>query len=167
MKKYLLFSALCVYALTFSQTTETLDKRYTSYFELPRETIYTHINKTTFIEGEEIWFKAYAYDRHQNLISKATTNINIGIYDDSGKLIKNHLWLALNGGASGNIRIDSTFKSGEYYIKASTNWMKNFQENDAFVQKIRIITNDYSENKPDTIENKYDFQYLPEGGQPT
>ncbi|WP_299227269.1 hypothetical protein [uncultured Psychroserpens sp.] len=164
MRNCLLLTFLCFFTLLYSQEEKPIEQQYKSYFELPRETIYTHLNKTTFISGEEIWFKAYVYDRHNNLPSKATTNVNVGLYDDKGKLIKNHLWLAVNSGASGNILIDSTLTSGDYYIKASTNWMKNFKESDAFVQKIRIIAEDYNETKPKTIENTYDFQFLPEGG---
>jgi hypothetical protein len=147
-----------------SQEIDSLQNTYQSYFELPRETLYTHLNKTTFLSGENIWFKTYAYDRHDNLPSMATTNINVGVFDSKGKLIKNKLWLAINGGAIGNFLIDSTFVSGEYYIKASTNWMRNFEESDAFVQKIQVIANDYDKNKSDTKINSYDFQFLPESG---
>jgi len=65
----------------------------------------------------------------------------VGIYDSLGKQIDKKLYLGANGYTKGNILIDSTFTSGEYYIKASTNWMRNFKEQDAFVQKINIINN--------------------------
>ena len=29
---------------------------YSEYFELPRETVFTHFNKTSFLVGESIWF---------------------------------------------------------------------------------------------------------------
>jgi len=152
------------FTICFSQDKKPIQKAYQNYFELPRETLYTHLNKTTFIVGEEVWFKAYVHERHSNLPSKATTNINVGIYDNNGKLIKNRLWLATNGGANGNILIDSTYTTGDYFIKASTNWMKNFKESDTFIQKIRIIANDFEDIEPETKTNIYDFQFLPEGG---
>lgn len=164
MKYYLQILLLLLSSQMVSQESDSLQNNYQRYFELPRETLYTHLNKTTFLSGENVWFKTYAYDRHENLPSMATTNINVGIFDSNGKLIKNKLWLAINGGAHGNFVIDSTFVSGDYYIKASTNWMRNFEESDAFVQKIKVIAKDYDKNKPDTKINSYDFQFLPESG---
>jgi len=163
MKYCIYLLCICTTVNLHSQESESIQNAYQNYFELPRETLYTHLNKTTFIAGEDIWFKTYAFDRHQNLPSKATTNINVGIYDETGQLIKNNLWLATNGGANGNFFIDSTFVTGNYYIKASTNWMKNFEENDHFIQKIKIIANDFKEEQV-IKENTYDFQFLPEGG---
>ena len=160
----LLFCTLLIAQSPASSVDNELLEKYESYFKLPRESLFVHLNKTTFIVGESVWFKSYVFDRHNSLRSKKTTNVNVGIYDENGQLVKNHLWLCYDGSGKGNIQIDSTFKTGEYYIKASTNWMKNFEENDAFIQKIRIISNDIQEYKPDVINTEYDIQFLPEGG---
>ena len=164
MKHCILIFFICVTFNMYSQGDESIQKAYENYFELPRETLYTHLNKTTFIVGEEVWFKTYVHERHSDLSSKATTNINVGIYDSNGKLIKNQLWLASYGAANGNILIDSTYTTGDYFIKSSTNWMKNFQESDVYIQKIRVISNDHNDIETETETNTYDFQFLPEGG---
>lgn len=164
MKHCIYLFIICATFNIHSQEDKSIQNAYQNYFELPRETLYTHLNKTTFIVGEEVWFKTYVHERHSNLPSNTTTNINVGIYDNHGKLIENKLWLATNGGANGNILIDSTYTTGDYFIKASTNWMKNFQESDAFVQKIQVIAYDYDDTKQETKSNTYDFQFLPEGG---
>ncbi|WP_430411683.1 hypothetical protein [Kordia sp.] len=149
----------------FSQTENGAENSYTEYFKLPRETIFLHLNKTTFLSGEEIWFKGYAYDQKNQLISKATTNFNIGIYDADGKEVKRALFKGENGAAKGNLAIDSTFVSGTYYIKASTNWMKNFNDDGAYIQKIKVYGDKIVATNDDvTTENMYDFQFLPEGG---
>lgn len=115
--------------------------------------------------GEEIWFTAYAFDRKSNLSSKATTNIYVGLYDKSGKQIKKKLFLAKDGIASGQLSIDPEMKSGDYYLKTSTNWMKNFKEDDSFIQKITVIRPDAMVNNEKKINTKeYDIQFLPEGG---
>ena len=136
---------------------------YTEYFELPRETVFTHFNKTSFLVGESVWFKTYVRDRHLDRVSKATTNVNVGIYDGQGNLRKKDLWLAVNGTANGQILLDSTFTTGDYYIKTSTNWMRNFVEPDDFVQKITVYGNN-AKSDTETAINSYDIQFLPEGG---
>lgn len=142
-----------------TKTQETLQK----YFELPRESIFLHVNKSTFIVGESVWFKGYIYNRKQNKPFIETSNVYVGIYDEKGVQVKKSLYLAKNGYLKGAIPIDSTYTSGKYYVKAQTNWMKNFKEEDSFVQKIEII------NKPlasvsEKVEKEYDIQFLPEGG---
>ena len=154
-----------IFGMTYAQKPQTIEDEYAAYFTLPREALYVHLNKTTFLKGEEIWFKGYTYDQKNQLSSKATTNIYVGVYDAAGNQLKKALFKAENGITQGNFKIDSTFSGGTYYIKASTNWMKNFKENDAFVQKIEIISDqEVTENKETTTTKSYDFQFLPEGG---
>ncbi len=165
MKKYIAVLLLLVSISGFSQESNSVEDNYKAYFQLPRETIFLHLNKTTLIAGEDLWFKAYIYDRHQSLPSKTSTNVYVSVYNDKGEKVKDDLWLAINGGAKGNIAIDSTFTSGDYYVKATTNWMKNFKEDDAFIQKIQVIGEEEQKTVSDQISHqKFDLQFLPEGG---
>jgi hypothetical protein len=153
---------LVTYTFCFSQEKSAVDS-YVNYFNLPRETLFLHTNKTTFLPGEEVWFKAYAYDRKSQLTSKATTNIRVGIFDKDGKQVDQKLFLAKDGFAHGSIKIDSSFVSGDYYLRASTNWMRNFKEDDAFIKKIKV-RNPSSEEELSVQTREYDIQFLPEGG---
>jgi hypothetical protein len=162
-RSFLLILGFLLYSTSFSQEKTAADA-YVEYFKVPRESLFLHTNKTTFLPGEEVWFKVYAFDRKSQLTSKATSNIHLGLFDKDGKQIDQKLFLAKEGFAYGNIEIDSTFASGDYYLKVSTNWMKNFKEDDAFVKQIKII-NPKSEEKAKRIsEKEYDIQFLPEGG---
>ncbi|WP_298510710.1 hypothetical protein [uncultured Kordia sp.] len=166
MKKSYLFLLLIIFSIgsSFAQKESTIEDEYYAYFKLPREGLYLHLNKTTYFEGEEIWFKGYAYDQRNQLASKATTNINVGIYDAAGNQVQKHMFAAENGVTHGNFAVDSTFTAGTYYIKAETNWMKNFKEDDAFIQKIEIKTSEEIVKDSVDEEAKFDFQFLPEGG---
>lgn len=158
---------ICLFFVANSSAQETrkAEESYLEYFKLPRETLFLHTNKTTYLADEEIWFKAYAYDRKNSLTSKTTTNIYLGLYDAKGKQIDKKLYLAQKGAAIGNYTLDSLIPSGEYYLKISTNWMKNFKEDDSFVQKIQIINPKVEEKNGKVVSTKeYDFQFLPEGG---
>jgi hypothetical protein len=150
--------------LSFSQENK-VEETYLDYFTLPRESLFLHTNKTTYIVGEDIWFKVYAYDRKNENTSKATTNIHLGLYDHTGKQIDKQLILTKDGFGSGNIELNKTLESGDYYVKISTNWMKNFEENDAFAQKISIINPEKEAPVTKVVsQREYDVQFLPEGG---
>ncbi|WP_430427939.1 hypothetical protein [Maribacter litoralis] len=136
--------------------------KFLKYFELPRESIFLHTNKTTYIGNEEIWLKGYVYDRHNNKPFNQTTTVHVGLYNGYGKKFNDYHFKAGDGYFKGNIAVDSMLASGEYYLRTSTNWMKNFKEDDSFVQKITIL-NEKPIKKAKPIKD-YDIQFLPEGG---
>lgn len=151
--------------LSYGQEKRKAENHYLEYFKLPRETLFLHTNKTTYIAEEDIWFKVYAYDRKNELTSKTTTNIYFGLYNNDGKQIDKKLYLAKEGIAIGNFAIDSLIPSGDYFLKVSTNWMKNFKEDDAYIQKIQVINPNIDKKEIKKVRsNEYDFQFLPEGG---
>ena len=161
-----LFFLLIIFFST-AQDTEDLSGElatsYESYFEFPRESIYLHLNKDKYIKGEGLWFKGYVYNRMANKPFVNTTNIYLGIYDSLGLQKCKYLYYAEDGYFNGNIAIDSTFTDGSYYVKASTNWMRNFKEDDAYIQKIEVLSKTYTSQQANaTIA--YDVQLLPEGG---
>lgn len=167
MHKTLLSLFLIIPSISFGQSLETntlIQDNYSQYFELPRETIYLHLNKSVYVFGEDIWFKGYVYDTKNKRPATKTSNIYVSIYDKDGKQIKNNLFLGYEGFLRGNFQIDSTLTTGKYYIKASTNWMKNFTEDDSYVSEINIINEDKKILKNNLKEGNYDLQLLPESG---
>ncbi len=147
-------------AITDKSPEEALE----SYYELPRETIYLHLNKSTYVKGENLWFKGYVYNLKENTPFKETTNVYVGLYDKEGKQIDKRLFLAKDGYVQGNFEIDSTFAQGDLYIKAATNWMRNFKEDLAHVQKLRIVNLEGQQEEATVLNVDYDVQFLPEGG---
>ena len=53
---------LCIFNFSFSQE-EKLVKSYTDYHKTAREIVYLHLNKSTYIKGEDIGFTAYVLDK--------------------------------------------------------------------------------------------------------
>ncbi|MCK8524432.1 hypothetical protein M0D21_22860 [Aquimarina sp. D1M17] len=133
------------------------------YFKIPRESIFVHLNKSIYLPQEEIWFKAYVFDRKNGLPSLATTNFNVELFDVSGNEVYSGLFLGSEGNAKGNIKINPSWGAGEYYIRVSTNWMNNFIEEDSFVAKLKILDTGLVPQKTDQ-QLSYDLQVLPEGG---
>lgn len=143
--------------------TKKIKPAFQAYFGQPRMSIFLHTNKSAFIKGEHIWFKGYLYNRLKGVPQKEPVNLYVGIYDGNGHQLAKHLFLNKDGYAQGQIEIDSTFKPGHYYLKASTSWMRNFEEDDSFVQQFAILGDEISASK-DFEHPKYDIQFLPEAG---
>nr|WP_321232718.1 hypothetical protein [uncultured Psychroserpens sp.] len=164
----LLFTCFFVFLISsicFAQNDDSVIASFEKYTELPREIAYAHLNKSIYIKGEIIGLSAYVLDKNTKKPSKLTTNLYCTISDTENNIIKNQLIKVDNGFASTTFELDSLFSSGEYVVKAYTNWMKNFEEQNLFVERIKIIDPDIdSYIKPETIENVVDAQFLPEGG---
>lgn len=159
MKKNLLILALVLFNTTFSQ--KKIDSLYVKYFETKREIPYLHLNKTSFVPGEEIWFKAYVLNNKTKKLSQFTRNLHCYLYDENRKIVKKKMLYVQNGLANGNFKIDSTLTNSTYYLASSTNWMQNFNEDETFYQKITILK---GKKEKKVLDNDYDVQILPEGG---
>lgn len=146
------------------KTTDIVDS-YQDYTSDAREVVYVHLNKSAYIKGESIGFTAYVLDKKDKKPSQLTTNLYISIEDENNNVVKQKLLKVEQGVASNVIVLDSTFTSGYYNFKAYTNWMRNFDEQNYFVESIRIIdpkAEEYIETA--SAKNSVDAQFLPEGG---
>lgn len=143
--------------------TTKLKETYESRFRHYRESVHLHVNKTAFIQGDEIWWTAYAYNKKSNLPSNPTKNLYCGLYNSNGERITEDLFLFEKGVAHGSFKINSTWNPGTYYLKAGTKWMNNFKEDVPFIKKI-TITRASTDIEPSVFKEGYDLQLLPEGG---
>lgn len=157
-----LFSLLCLNSFGQIEKTNEFDEKIAAYFKLDYETIFTHINKMKYFEGEELWFKTYIYDVKRQFPFVSSTNIYISIYDDNGNLKKKKIYAAEKGMTHGNFKIDSTYTPGTYFLKTTTNWMQNFEYDHSYLTEFQIMGSDDESNTRGHLT--YDLQLLPEGG---
>ena len=148
-----------------NNTFERAESLLKSYFELNREAIHLQFDKTTFISDEEIWFKGYVYDRKLKIPFFSTTNVYATLYDDKGVKIDEKLIYANSGNFTGNFKLNSTLKSGKYFIQVYTNWMNNFKEDESSIFQIQII----NKNEPSILNyninaSNVNVVFFPEGG---
>lgn len=166
MKKITLLTSILIlcYFTTFAQAPSNikeLEKSYTEFFNLNREIVYLHLNKTAVVSNEDLWLSAYIYNIKQNP-NKKTANLDLNIYNIDGKLVNSKTILISGGKGSISLDLDpNTYNPGEYYIEASTNYMNNFEEDLPYVQSFTILG---AEINTPSKKVAYDLQLLPEGG---
>lgn len=150
-------------AASFSQevTTQQVGQKFTAFNNAhPLEKLFVHTDKNFYLVGEIVWFKLY--DDKQDQISKLAyvdlldagnrsvlaAKISLKEYENNGSLL---LPLSLN--------------SGNYILRAYTNWMKNTAEMSFFEKSITVV-NPFK--NPDTSTRNYtagyDVNFFPEGG---
>jgi len=143
--------------------TKKIKPAFKEYFGQPRASIFLHTNKSAYVNGEHIWFKGYLYNRLKGVPLKEPVNLYVGVYDNNGDQLAKHLFICKEGYAEGQIEIDSTFKHGQYYMKATTSWMRNFEEDDSFVQQFAVVGEEILSSKKNERIG-FDVQFFPEGG---
>ncbi|GAB5563513.1 MAG: Plug domain-containing protein [Winogradskyella sp.] len=166
------FSCTCIFIFvvflnlhgTYAQGINNILKSYADYTEAPRELVYVHLNKSTYLSEEHLGFTAYVLDKQTKKPSLLTTNLYVSIEDENNKVIKNALLKVENGVASNVFDIDSTLTSGKYTFKAYTNWMRNFKEFNHFVEYFEVIDKNKEFIEYNRVDNTIDAQFLPESG---
>ncbi len=160
-----LFSAALVFLLNpfhgLAQNFEAaLNKLATQHHP---EKIYIQYNKEYYATGETIWFKAYLYSDGKPGIS--SSNLFLQFTNNKGGVICTKRFPITGAAAKGSIDIPDSLSPGNYYIRALTPDMLNYEE--AFVYKKNIAV-----FKPGTLEipgktspQNVSVQFFPESGQ--
>jgi len=165
---FLCFSCSFIYIQAQTNPThkETIANAFENYFEFDRENIHVQLDKNIFMTDETIWFKGYVYNKKLNLPFYTTTNVYVQLIDESGDIVTSQLLYSMSGLFSGKINLNKKFKSGYYYLQFYTNWMNNFDEDESYIQRIKI--KNLSENNVPIIESinpkNSNLQFYPEGG---
>lgn len=161
----LALTSLGVYSQTPVENDQYMFNAFKDFTKLPRELCFTHLNKTTLIKGEDLGFTVYLFDKYSKKPSTTSTNVYCTLEDQNGKMIKSALILATEGVAFNVFEIDSLVPSGNYIFKSYTNWMKNFDEENFFLQDIKVIDPQQQDaGLKQNIASELDVQFLPEGG---
>jgi hypothetical protein len=145
-RHFFLLITFLVSSAIFSQNNEETVKSkigvvLENYFKLDREAIHIHVNKSTFLSEETIWYQGYIVNRKTNK-PFYTSNVFVLLFDENGKQLSEKLVFADNGVFSGHIKLGPNLDSGNYYIQVYTNWMNNFTENESTLVKVNIINPD-------------------------
>lgn len=138
MQRKLYFSFFLLTVLTITAPSQqdpvvALKKLQEDY---PQEKIYLWFNRSAYVAGETIWFKAYVFSGYD--ISLISTSIYIELYDAGKKLISSKIFPLLNGVAEGSIDLETKLNEGIYFIRSYTRWMLNFEESFQYIHPFPV-----------------------------
>jgi hypothetical protein len=104
-----------------------------------QEKLYLHIDRPVYACGETMWFKIYNVDgtlHHPLGISKIAY---VEVLDGSQSPVLQAKVALSDGKGNGSFELPATLNSGNYTVRAYTNWMKNFNPAFYFEQPVSII----------------------------
>lgn len=146
-------------------TTDTVPKKIIIGLENwiknnPTEKTFLHTDKSTYLAGETIWYKAYVtLNAFPTFLSKI---VYVDLVDEKGKIVEKQMRPLIKGSSFGDIDIPKNLPTGNYSINAYTLWMLNYK-NFIFQKNIRIYSGDYTPSSQKS-SNEFTVTFFPEGG---
>ena len=131
---------------------------------LVQEKVYVQTDKVFYATGETIWFKVYVVDASFHESMDASKVVYLELLSAEQKAVQQLKVELQNGFGDGYIEIPVSLVSGNYRLRAYTNWMKNFSAEFYFEKNISIINPSRSVATAQSAGGPQIIQFFPEGG---
>jgi hypothetical protein len=158
--------------LLFKQQTRAQDEataipeRFKNYcHNAHTEKMYVHTDKNFYLAGELMWFKIYNVDASLYQPADLSKIAYVEILDIDNKPVMQAKVQLSKGRGNGSFFLPVSIHSGNYKVRAYTNWMKNFSAAVYFEKPVTIVNTLKALTAPaiDTAL-RYQAAFFPEGG---
>lgn len=107
---------------------------------LPQDQPYMLFSKGVYETGEDMWFKAWLFDRSLLTLSDRSQTLFLRIYDSADSLVWNEKYPISGGRAEGHVFIGEKWNTGEYRVEGYTQSSFYADSTEAiFPQKIWVV----------------------------
>jgi hypothetical protein len=104
-----------------------------------REEIFVRTDRDIYVTGEEVWFKVYTLSGLTHTPSGISKVVYLEMLDKNNFPLRQLKVKTDNSTGSSSFIIPDNISSGNYLIRAYTNWMKNFSTDQFFYKTISVI----------------------------
>ncbi|MBO9703151.1 MAG: hypothetical protein J7604_23255 [Sporocytophaga sp.] len=149
-----------------SDTLKSIVNSLKSYSENHfQEKIFVHIDRGVYMTGETLWFKLYLVNAMNLKPADLSKVAYIEILDENHRPVSQKKVSLKNGEGAGAIDLTNGLHSGNYIVRAYTNWMRNYSPEFFFHQSIKVInvSEKSISNIPASVP-EYVMGLFPEGG---
>jgi hypothetical protein len=150
---------------TFGQVSDIQDSfsKYSSYNL--QEKVYLHTDRSFYLCGEVLWFKAYVTNASNNQPLSLSKVAYIEVLNKMHQPVLQQKIAMQNGCGNGSFLLPFSITSGNYELRAYTNWMKNFSADNYFNKNITIVNTTKNIDTAAIHEPaNYTAGFFPEGG---
>lgn len=163
-----LFVTLLLHIHSIAQTNKLneITSSYTVYNKHQLiEKIYIHTDRSYYFCGNILWFKTYLTNAANNRLLSLSKVVYVEVLDKLHHPVLLAKVAIENGTGSGSFDLPSSIESGNYELRAYTNWMKNDSPDHYFKKMITIVNT--TRNLDSFLVHssvQYFSQFFPEGG---
>jgi hypothetical protein len=138
------------------------------YAHLPTEKVYLHLDKPFYLAGDTIWFKAYLQNDLPLLADSLSQVLYVELIHPEKFVVKQLLLRVENGVAAGDFILTDTLSSGQFGLRAYTQWMRNFGEDQFYNRSLQVLGSFRpaipSVQRASSLPASPVIQFFPEGG---
>lgn len=135
---------------------------YTMSSQYQQDKIYIQYDKDYYVAGETIWFKAYLKNTGNSGV--ASKNFYLQFINDKGQIVSTKKYPVIETAAKGAIQIPDFLPQGNYYIRAFTPDMLNYDEAFIYKKNIPVFNPTKIIGEPERKQKKISVQFFPESG---
>ena len=166
---YCSFTLLIILHCTIATAQRPLDAVTQSFNDYNKnnlqEKLFVHTGKSFYMTGEILWFKVYATDASLNQPLDLSKLCYLELLNKEHKPVLQAKIAMTDGSGNGSFQLPYSVNSGNYMLRAYTNWMKNAGADLFFEKNITIVN---ALRKPDwhgaDVPVDYDVQFFSDGG---
>ena len=163
-----IFGFILISLLAFASADNPIEKiiaGFQQYLEnLPQEKVYLHFDRPYYASGETMWFNAYLTAGEFHKPSKLSHTIYVDLLNEKEQLVQQLKLFSSEGSAAGDFILSDSLPSGNYLVRAYTQWMRNSGEEYFFYQPIKIWNKEAPAASLTPNEELMDISFYPEGG---
>ncbi|EFQ79219.1 TonB-dependent receptor [Algoriphagus machipongonensis] len=115
---------------------QNLDKTAANY----QEKVYVHTDKPYYYAGDEIFFKAYFNYGNKYLREELSSVLHLELINSNRDYILEKKLQIRDGVAVGNFVLPDSLSQENYYLRAYTNWQKNYGPDHYYMQPLSILS---------------------------
>jgi hypothetical protein len=141
----------------------------------PQEKVHLHTDRSLYVPGERIWFKAYVTDAATHTSPTASRYVYVELIDSRDSLVGRVMIRPTERNLfHGYLLLSENISEGNYTLRAYTRYMENLGDDYFFKKKIRIGNpasggkqkpqDGKTGKKEKPGEDDFDVSFFPEGG---
>lgn len=149
------------YSLVYSQTPELfskdaiLDKVANQIKVFPQEKVYLHIDKSTYLPGDTLWFRAYLVDATFHLDSQDHRFVYAELVNPMDSIVsqvmirqnENHVY-------QGYLPVSHNLAEGVYTLRAYTRYMIANERENIYKRPVHIVTSQWNKIKIKSVNGE-------------
>jgi len=130
-----------------------------------QEKLFLHLDRPTYACGETMWFKIYNVDGTLHSPLEMSKIAYVEVLNNAQKPVLQGKVKLEQGTGNSSFVLPATLSSGNYTVRAYTNWMKNFSPDFYFEQPVTIVNTFQAPDKQEaTTVTPFVVHFFPEGG---
>ncbi len=128
------------------------------------ERVMLHFNKSVYLPKDTVYFKAYLYSESTLSTDSLSKVLHITLLSKNGVVIEKQRLQLINGQTTGAFVIKNTQDTTLYYVRAFTNYQKNFGDSSLYIKPIVFCSNNYIFQKNDILPQNIHLSFEPQSG---